>query len=118
MTVSPNSPWASELNTPPVKRPKRKAAAMVNMSEVVISAAAKAPAEDQKTSKHQLMGADLKQVRARLQGEGRCVCSTGTIPCHKDLPLRELQSFCTSWHKMSNEEKWLMTHTMYHDQPH
>ena len=111
--VPANSPWASELNTPTGKRPKRRALATVNMSEVLISAAAKAPTEDQKTSKHQLMGADPKQVRARLQGEGRCTCSTGTIPCHKDLPLRDLQSFCTAWHSMSDEEKWLMTHTMY-----
>ena len=88
---------------------------MVNMSEVVISAAAKAPSEDQKASKHQLMGADPNQVRARLRGEGRCVCTTGTIPCHRDLPLKDLQSFCTAWHNMSNEEKWLMTHTMYHN---
>jgi len=111
--VAPNNPWASELNTPPAKRPKRKAVARVNMSEVLISAAAKAPTEDQKTSKHQLTGADPKQVRARLQGEGRCICSTGIVPCHKDLPLRDLQSFCTAWHSMSNEERWLMTHTMY-----
>ena len=60
-----------------------------------------------------LKGSDRVEVRARWEGPGRCICKTGTIPCHTDLPLDKLYNFCVAWHSLSPDEEWFLMVTQY-----
>ena len=107
----------SKANPPPTALERKPAKAFrlsLNLTDVVMSTANSAQSPQLNQTKAALRGSDRQEVQARWRGNGACICTTGTVPCHRDLPLEKLQSFCYSWHSLTDQEKWFLTHSQYY----
>lgn len=87
--------------------------ASIKLTDVVVSSAGSPQACAAPASKAALAGSDRAHVHSRWEGKGRCVCKTGTVPCHRDISFESLYRFCMAWHNLSATEKWLLMLTQY-----
>ena len=107
-------PWGGiDLASPPSCKRHRRTYTSLQLSDVVVSAARSPGVKCKEKSKAAVAGSDKKQVKELWQGEGRCICQCGTVPCHRDLPFEDLYNFCVAWHDLSNDEKWFLIRTQF-----